>query len=339
MMDRRTFLGLLPALLAAPSYAQGLIFRPSMPGVDLSYLKFALAGDQHTPGAPLYVTLPDAPDQTYAVYRPLNVTTAKLVVFCHGVLTEPAVYGALLTQWASHGFITIAPVYDDTVLVRGLEVRQDDLYGASTWDVASLFDVTEAEKRAKICSRIIDEVDAFSALVGLDIDFDNPIVVGHDLGAYTAQMLLGAKASEGDEPPAKGHHDNRFYGGVLLSSQGQGVMGLSRTSWLGISKPMMVVNGSRQADFTKLPLDRRWDPFELSAPGHKYRVEIADGEHRLPTMRPDPSRRAPGAFDDLAAVTTLFLQTYGRLDRAALEMLHAGGLARAAGGRVTIETR
>lgn len=101
-----------------------------------------------------------------------------LVIFSHGFMLSPAWYHTLAEQYASHGFIVLAPDHPEAF---------DPTFG-SMWQ--TLID------RPAAMTRTLDYAEALTAedgeMAGL-IDMENVAVVGHSYGGYTALAAAGAQ--------------------------------------------------------------------------------------------------------------------------------------------------
>src|SRR5690606_18158863 len=130
------------------------------------------------------------------------------------------------------------PIHDDSVIERGLIARSRDVKGHSRWEFGKLLnDVGAWGGRARSCGIVIDSVPILSRTLGIEIEAERPIIVGHDYGAYTAQILLGASVSTSEGGGPRVFADSRFFAGILLSPQGSGTMGLTPDSWNQVARP------------------------------------------------------------------------------------------------------
>lgn len=328
MLGRRAFL--FAALSASASAAPGafaagtasdlVLRRPAIENADPRYQRFATQGPYAATETPAFVKLPDGGPRLL-IHHPRNAPTGRLIVFSHGALAEPQVYDVLLSHWASHGFVVVSPLHDDSVISRGQLVRKRDASGHVTWEFQKLLNDPEAwQQRVEECRTVLDAVPILSKTLDLEIDASRPLIVGHDYGAYTAQILMGAVVNT----PAgeRSFLDDRFFSGLLLSPQGVGIMGLSEASWSSITKPLMVTGGGEHRDATGQEPDRKADPFRLSAAGNKHLAWWKAGTHSMYTgqrARSDSKERL--LFEDVKAVTTAFLVAYGFYDQEAFEVV------------------
>jgi len=332
-IDRRTLIVSLAAVLAGrPAFAEDLIIRPSIEGVDPRYAAYASVGS-FVPAVPNSI---ETPLSRILVFYPAGVPEARLVVFSHGALASPSAYRRLLDHWASHGFIVVAPIHDDAVLERGLTHRHSSAAGIAEWKVPTLLQDERAwRSRSDSCSSCIDAIPIIERVTGLKVVADRPIVAGHGYGAYVAQILLGAVVKGHDGEKLK-FRDPRFFGAILMSPQGTGVMGLDDQSWVNVSAPILSIVATKENDFTGQDAERKADAFRLSAPGYKHLARLngaASSAHLGPSaaLRGDEARFA----EVLRALTTAFLKAYANYDRDAFKDMSSGFFERMSLGTVS----
>src|SRR3546814_5870861 len=83
------------------------------------------------------------------IHHPRNAKAGRLVVFSHGALAEPQVYDLILSHWASHGFVVVSPLHDDSVIARGLAARARDRDGHVTLEFEKILNDTQAWERSE----------------------------------------------------------------------------------------------------------------------------------------------------------------------------------------------
>lgn len=305
---RRMLAALLAATAVSPAKAAEPIITPLSPSATsrTRYARFANPGPRGYPQQPVHIE--PVPGLRLVAYMPPQAREARVVIFSHGELALPNVYSNLLAHWASHGFAVLAPIHDDSVIENGLRARRQNAQLGVSWDLDSLVADAEAWRlRARLCRAVLDVVPSLEKSSGVRLLTDRPIIAGHSYGAYTAQLLLGAKAvSETGE--ALEEAEPRFYAGMLLSSQGRGMMGLVDGSWDSLSRPFLLATG--QGDSGQDP-SVKIEPFALSPAGNKH---LAWFSRITPTLYSGQQVR-PGTadeliFQDLLAVTTAFLVAY-----------------------------
>jgi len=276
------------------------------------------------------------------VHAPRGLKSAPLVVFSHGALTDPIAYRPLLQHWVSHGFVVVAPKHDDSILERGLLTRTSSANGSSTWDVDRVLNDANAwDARVEACRVPLEHADIIGKAVGVNVSTDRPIIAGHEFGAYTAQLILGASVLN-DVGKSLSFEDPRWYAGLLLSPQGPGIMGLSDGSWERLSRPTMFVQAGRESDFTGQSPGTKIDAFKRSPPGHKYLAWFDDAGRNLytgPRAGREEGARDARLFEDMKAETTAYLTAYANQDVSMYDALTGEWPSRATFGRMQTRVR
>ncbi len=323
MTQRRALLGLLMSsmLPVTASAQQDLTITPITPtsGQDTLYSKLANEGPYGYPTS--VINFLSASNQQLSVYLPPNIKESRVVVFSHAELLLPQAYEALLNHWASHGYTVVAPLHQDSILLEGLRARTDNQKG-ETWNVQKFLDNPDAwVARVKACSLVLDALPEIQQKTGIRMDQDRPIIIGHSFGAYAAQLLIGTDVWKADGTKITAQ-DPRFYGAVLMSPQGKGVLGLREDSWAKVNRPLMVVTGNGDNSFTGQTPNQRLDAYALSPPGNRH---LAWFSRISPTLYAG-QQALPGTlqqlvFEDLLAVSTAFIKSYADYDAATFQRL------------------
>lgn len=320
-VTRRLFLGaagLTGASLLPPGRAgaQGnIVIEPITPssGQNTSYGRFSNQGPYGMPeaGRPMA----PVPGLRLWIYLPPGQTRARVIIFSHSELANPQSYERLFGHWASHGYAVIAPLHDDSVLVAGLKARQHDLHGGR-WDLGSLINDVEAWKaRPKICAAALSALPRIQQYTGVQLLDERPIIVGHGFGAFTAALLVGAKAFLTDEQ-ALDERDPRFYGAVMMSPPSRDSLGLRPESWASIDRPLMVVTGQGDADATGQDANLKLDAFALSPPGNRHLAWCSQIYQTLYTgQQIPPNSTRMLVFQDVLATSTAFIHSYADYDQ------------------------
>lgn len=346
IVTRRTILAATAALAADPAAAQrrgtpidDIEIVPVAPGASPAtrYARLASTGPLGRPRQPIEIE--PRPGLRLNLWLPVRSTGQRVVIFSHGELGLPQIYDRMLGHWASHGFAVIAPIHDDSVIEGGLRLRRQDPAAGGAFDLTALIEDSEAWRtRARTCRQALESVGLIERGTGISITSDRPIIVGHSFGAYTAQLLLGARAlTHGGEVLEEA--DARFHAGVLLSPQGRGVMGLVDGSWDTLSRPALVVTGPGDSDATMQAPETKAEPFVLSPPGNKHLAWLARASPTLYAGRTRPGSAEDGAFQDILAVTTAFLLSYAFRDETVFQELAGDYYARMTGGRMATRYR
>ena len=282
------------------------------------------------------VKVHDAHGSMYFLWPPAKARLARLVVFGHAELELPEAYSRLLAHWASHGYLVAAPLHDDSIVRDGLYDLDSEKNTAGIAPAMFFANTEFGEKRAELCSAVLDMIPTLEAAARIEIDDSRPIIAGHGLGAYAAQLILGVDAirKDGSRVPGK---DPRYYAGLLLSPQGRGILGLTETSWQHIDKPLMVSTGNGDSDASLQSPDRKTDPFSLSPPGNRHLAWLGRINKNLwsgETASANPIREA--IFGDILAATTGFIEAYGGYDENMLKLIASNYLDQASGGRIAM---
>lgn len=349
---RRSVAAAVASILAAPRLAlaqqrpwraapeEQIDLMPLSPtaGRSSRYAAFANPGPRGLPRAA--VEIESSPGVLLNVWIPARPGTSRVVVFSHGELGMPQIYERLLAHWASHGFVVVAPIHDDSVIQGGLALRRRDPRTGGAFDLTALINDAEAWRaRARLCRAALESVGAIERGTGMRISSDRPIIAGHSFGAYTAQLLLGARAlTEGGAVLEES--DPRFYGGLLLSPQGRGVMGLLDGSWDAVSRPLLVATGPGDADATRQPAEVKAEPFTLSPAGNKHLAWLSRAWTTIfagQQLRPGSAEEL--LFQDVLSVTTAFLVAYGGYEDEVFQELAGDYYARMTAGRTVTRYR
>jgi len=320
-ITRRGLLAASAAVLLPPGAGRAQEFVNSpLAGRSSDYAAYALPGPHRIPDEPVVVKVPDL-GLSVAVFVSRTAPAPRLVVFSHGTLGEPTVYKHLFNQWASHGFAVLAPFHDDSVIERGLRIRQQDARGAAVWDFSGLLnDFALWQARCRTCSQTLDAAERIGATVRARIDASRPVIAGHSYGAFTAQMLVGAAVRTPDGVRTFG--DERWGAALLMSPPGIGAMGLVEESWRDVAKPLLAMTGGREADDGAQDAERRSDVFFRSQPTYKHLAFLPEGDQNIYTgQRARPGTYEQRMFDDIRSVTVAFLKAYADHDAKAYENL------------------
>lgn len=342
-MNRRTMLMRGAAAVLAttsPVFAQeqerGMVLRrPIGVGEDPSFYAFTQPGGWLPTGEPVIAQLGM---QRLVIHYPRYTLNARVVVFSHGALGDPQMYRLLIDHWVSHGFVVIAPVHDDSVFERGLLARVTSASGHSVWEIDRILNDSVAwDARCESCRAVLDNIDRLAQTVEMEFNIERPIIIGHEFGSYVAQLLLGAKVTT-EDGTRRDFGDPRWFSGMLLSAQGKGIMGLDEASWENITRPMIVIQGALEQDFTKQQPAEKMDPFSLSTAGNKHLAWFKNGDRLLYSgPRAGTGQVSAHEFENLKGVTAAFNQAYGNYDSALFTKLAGNWLDRATAD--TVQTR
>ncbi|HZW80628.1 MAG TPA: hypothetical protein VFF50_09165 [Candidatus Deferrimicrobiaceae bacterium] len=206
------------------------------------------------------------------IYYPDAAGRFPVIIFSHGALASKDNYWALGQYWASYGYVSIHPSHGDSIADAGFRgtFRQ------------ALTDPRQWENRPKDISFIIDSlahVKKFAPQLAGKLNLHHIGVGGHSFGAYTAGLIGGAQILLPGKTGPQTFTDKRVSAVVMLSPQGEGVLGLSAHSWDAVRVPMLLMYGSRDfGPFGQQPVWRS-EAFEKAPAGNKYKVELMGGTH------------------------------------------------------------
>lgn len=341
LTDRRSFLAGGLSLLAGAAQAEDQIIlrRPMRPEEDDRWYALGQKGPYHPDPTPAVLPLGQG---RLVVHKPMGPKTGRLLVFSHGALNDPLVYQPLIQHWTSHGFVVAAPKHDDSILERGLLTRRASGVGSSVWEIDRVLNDANAwDARVEACKISLEHPDLLSKAVSMEVLVDRPIIVGHEFGAFVAQLLLGATATN-DEGRVLSFADPRWYAGCFLSCQGSGIMGLTPGSWQAVEKPFLLVQPGQETDFTGQGAAAKVEAFQRAKPGHKYLAWSELARRNLfigPRAGVVDGRRDQALFEDMKAMTTAFLLTYAAQDESLFRALNSDWPDRASLGRLQTRRR
>lgn len=332
------------ALLAAysPAFGQeqeeGMVLRrPPNPGEDPDFFRYGQPGKLLPTGQPVVIEYENV---RVMVNFPRYTRKSPLIVFSHGALADPQIYRQLIDHWVSNGFTVASPIHDDSVFERGLLARHTANSGQTDWDMDSVLNDSDAwDARCEACRLPLNHVDRISATLDMELNIDRPIIIGHEFGAFVAQLLLGTKVTV-DNGKRRTFLDARWSAACLLSPQGAGIMGLDDTSWDDVERPFMVVQGGSESDFTGQDPMHKIEIFEKAKPGNKHLAWFKDGD-RLMFSGPRAGTKytKQAEFEAIEAITACWLDAYGNYNQSALDLLVSDWAERASLGVVVTRYR
>lgn len=336
-LSRRGVLAGLAAVAASGGARAQIVLRPPAAGTDSRYIRYSQDGPKVGGENAKVIAIPDLGFKA-AVHTP-RAAEGRLVVFSHGALADPQVYRPLLAHWASHGFVVVAPIHDDSVIERGLMARRDDPRTGASWEIKRLLgDASAWQQRGIMCSDILNATEAISRLVGCRILADRAVIAGHDYGAYCAQLMVGmtAEADDGglDMP------DRRYVGAIALSPQGTGVMGLTDKSWAKVDRPVMWAVAGLENDADKQGFEAKQDGFKYASGNYRHLALERDASAQWFTGQKSRVNAGESAmFDDLKAATLAFLFAYVNQDEQAFKDLYGEWFTIASSRRMDLASR
>jgi predicted dienelactone hydrolase len=249
-----------------------------------------------------------------------------VVIFSHGYGGSRRSFGALSTHWAGHGFVVISVEHADSGALRrpgpdaAPTTQERAAQGAQRRQrlLDNINNPGNIRNRVQDVVAVIDSLDDLALrapnLAGR-VDTSRIAVAGHSFGAYTAQVIGGARLKAGEDAPVQSLADERVDAVILISGQGTGQQGLHEASWKQM-RPMLVIGGSRDSGAAGHPPAWRMQAFDHSPPGEKYRLFIANAGHIT------YGTNDPNIVSIMNASTLAFLHTYLKDDAEARKALN-----------------
>jgi predicted dienelactone hydrolase len=300
-------------LCSLAAWGQNQSIAPAGPYKVLTIARVVLHDSVRHKEIPLKIYYPDAPG-------PFPV-----IIFSHGALASKDAYFALGQYWASYGYVSIHPSHSDSIADSGYHgtLRQ------------ALSDPQAWRNRPQDISFVIDSLSYLESSVPQlagKLDAYRIGVGGHSFGAYTASLIGGTTILlPGDDSP-QSFADKRVSAVVLLSPQGEGVMGLAPHSWSSLHLPMLLMYGSRDFGPFGEPPVWRSEPFVKAPPGDKYEVEVAGATHMNFTGPVIVGGHPDEAFQSIQLESLAFWNAYLKHDPKASQYLTSHGLQPASQG-------
>jgi len=258
------------------------------------------------------------------IYYPGAVGRFPVIIFSHGALASKDAYSGLGQYWASYGYVSIHPSHADSIADSGFRgsLRQ------------ALSDPRAWENRPKDVSFIIDSlahVETFAPQLVGKLDLRHIGVGGHSFGAYTAGLIGGATILLPGTTSPQSFADKRVTAVVLLSPQGEGILGLTAHSWDVVRQPMLLMYGSRDfGPFGEQPVWRS-EAFAKGPAGNKYEVELEGGTHMgFAGLLPTEGHHAE-VFQCAKLETLAFWDAYLKQDPKAMQYVESHGLQKFSG--------
>ena len=233
--------------------------------------------DKPTPGAPF--------NTAHGPY--------PLILFSHGVLARGIFYSAVLTKWASAGYIVVAPDYplSNTNAPGGVD------FGRGVADVKN-----QPADASFVISQVL-KLDKTKKLVGGTVDQQHLGAAGHSLGAITTYGLVYSACCR----------DKRIDAAVELSGI-PAVVEPTANYFHGVKTPLFGLHGNADPI---VPYQADVDGFANASPP-KYFLTFLGGGHIQPFLGgTDPEAVA------LQKTTVDFWDRYLKGDTAALAQMKA----------------
>jgi predicted dienelactone hydrolase len=253
------------------------------------------------------------------IYYPDAAGPFPVIVFSHGALASKDSYAGLGKYWASFGYVCVHPSHADSVRDSGF---RGDLREA-------LGDPGAWENRPRDISFILDalqHVEGFAPQLAGKLDLGHVGVGGHSFGAYTAALIGGTTIHVPGRQGPQRFADPRAAAVVLLSPQGEGLLGLTADSWDHLRVPALLMYGSRDFGPFGEPPSWRNEAFLKAPPGDKYDVELEGATHMELAGSLGTAGETPDPIFECVEIETLtFWNAYLKGDRKARHHLISQG--------------
>lgn len=226
------------------------------------------------------------------IHMPTSAGPWPVVLFSHGFGGSLSAFGETGRYWAARGVVVIHPTHTDSVQVPDPMLPAEDARAVRQALAAAMGGrpggppLTEVmERPVFLRSRLAD----IGFLLGLVRDLDDRLpasvreridptrvgMAGHSFGAYLTLVLCGARLSPEPPPP----FPSGFRGGLVISGQGSGRLGLRPGAFDRMSSPLFSVTGSQ--DFGAAGETPAWrlEAFDRAPPGRKYAAKLDGFRH------------------------------------------------------------
>ena len=232
-----------------------------------------------------------------------------LIVFSHGAGGSKDGYTGLTGFWAKHGYITIQPPHADSLtLDPKIQALPEAQRRAAAGTVPQLDDPSAWADRVYDITLILDSFDQIASQapqLAARTDLTRVGVGGHSFGACTTMLVGGANVDIPNGSAGKSFADARPRALLVISGQGQGRFGFTGRSWATLTRPMMVMTGSKDLGYKGQSPDWRREPYRFSPAGDKYEVFIEGATHMTFSGRPSEAGQEPPAIFEFAKISSL----------------------------------
>ena len=243
-----------------------------------------------------------------------------LIVFSHGAYSSGDAYDPILDAWAARGYAVLSVTHRDSVTLGVKRGTNEPRYFAWRLDdmEALLARLPEALRSVPDGERVMRRIDTTKIAAA-----------GHSFGGLVAQTLGGATYFDAATSTTRSRHEPRVRAVLILSGAGPFPPTLRNEDFAALRAPTFVSVGT--ADLAQAPglTGEQWRklPFDLAAPGQKYRLTLRGADHYFGgSVGRDDLPRAAQADEYLrlyAAWSGKFLDAVLRGDRSAARELDA----------------
>ena len=333
-MNRRFALQTILSALSLGISSNAVMAQNFITDLDLGnrkdvYARHGIAGNWKPVEVPVLINFDNKSLQTW-VYCSPNVDRAKLIVFSHDLLVEPQIYLPLFEFLTTHGYCVIAPVHEDSFLNEGLNAQENDVMGNVSWNFGAFLENKDIWiKRANDCNKTVEKINEIANTINTAIDQSSPIIMGHGLGAFTSQILLGAKVQavkiDGDEQQKEeiSLNNKNWSAGILLSPYGSGVLGLTESSWSNIQAPFLIITGDEDRDLSNQSGVEKSEMFHASPGYYRHLGYLNKGDHTIFSgQRAILNTKEYDIFKDIKVSINIFLNAYTGYNEEAFRSLY-----------------
>lgn len=257
------------------------------------------------------------------VYGPSTPGDYPVIVYSHGTFgfadqSNPNFTTSLPLYWASHGYIVIVPGHADGQDATASQDSAglpnfDDSVGATD---GFLFNRVQDMRMA--LDHAADLANELGSGYGITGDF---VAAGYSAGGGAAQVAAGASIRDLTGTIVN-WGDSRFDAVIDLSAGGVPIYGFyddaSGNSWQTLNKPLFVAAGEEDTQKGGANYQYKLDPYDNAQAGDAYAFVFNDANHGDFGVQ---AANNPAVFDELAILTTKFLNAYALGNAADLAYL------------------
>ncbi len=235
-------------------------------------------------------------------HYPAAPGTYPTIVFSHGFGADMSAFEQTSRDWAAKGYVVIHPTHADSVrhpdpaapsgvraallgAIMSQRTAQPGRPRPGTGGNNALVNVLEdpfyLKSRLADISFIVGLLDAGS---GIDSALHARVkrgtygMAGHSYGAYTSEVLAGARLSTPDRNPSPSLMA-KFSAFMAISGQGSGRLDLTPDSFGTIGKPFFAITGTEDTGANGETPEWRLEPFYKCAPGNKFAAVVRGFNH------------------------------------------------------------
>jgi len=226
------------------------------------------------------------------IHMPTAAGNWPVVLFSHGFGGSLSAFGEAGRSWAARGFVVIHPTHIDSVQVPDPTLPAEDARAVRQAMAAAMGARPTGTPLAEVLerpvflrSRLADIGFLLDLIRGRDARLPAAVrermdptrigMAGHSFGAYLTLVLCGARLSPEPPPPLP----SGFRGGLVISGQGVGRLGLRPGAFDRMSLPFFSVTGSRDFGAAGETPDWRLEAFAQARPGRKYAAILEGFRH------------------------------------------------------------